>query len=261
MKSHMQTSKFFKTAAVTLALGLSSIAWADSAVEATSAKVKAALASDVRTAADKSRDLERKPLETLAFFGLKDNMRVLELSPGGGWYTKILGNVLRDKGELYLAMGLKYLGNGLNDWGYDHVKVISDDNVETAPTSFRGISDVKTINLPLRDLDMVLTFRNAHNFTEDARRKIDKAVFDSLKPGGIYGVVDHTRRHMEPAQQERWRRIDPVEVILEATQAGFEFVGYSDLHRNPADMLIHDSTHESLNRYSDRFTLKFRKPL
>jgi predicted methyltransferase len=85
-------------------------------------------------------------------------------------------------------------------------------------------------------------------------------VFDSLKPGGIYGVVDHTRRHNDPTTSENWRRIDPVLVIKEALDAGFVFEGYSNLHFRPDDELRYDSQRPSLAGYSDRFTLKFRKP-
>lgn len=260
MLKTLQKTPLMGSALVLLTMLSSMAATAATSVVSTQAKVSAALASDVRSAEERARDGERKPAETLAFFGLKDDMSVLELFPGRGWYTKILGNVLKDNGQLTLALGLSYMGNSLEDWGYGYVKKIPDTNAVMNPTAQRGIFDLTKIDLPKDTYDMVLTFRNAHNMTVDARRKLDTAVLAALKPGGIYGVIDHTRRHMEPFNEERWRRLDPVEVILEATQAGFEFVGYSDLHRNPDDGLVYDSTHESLNRYSDRFTLKFRKP-
>ncbi|HHQ13531.1 MAG TPA: methyltransferase, partial [Chromatiales bacterium] len=73
-------------------------------------KIQAAMQSEVRSDADRARDENRKPVETLEFFGLKDDMRVLELVPEGGWYTKILAPVLADKGQLYLAIGTRQLG-------------------------------------------------------------------------------------------------------------------------------------------------------
>ncbi len=107
---------------------------------------------------------------------------------------------------------------------------------------------------------MVLTFRNVHNISKSSRAELNKAVFDALKPGGIYGIIDHTRRHMAPITRETWRRADPVEIVKEALDAGFEFVGFSDLHYRPDDELRYDTTRPSIDRFSDRFTLKLRKP-
>ena len=107
---------------------------------------------------------------------------------------------------------------------------------------------------------MILTFRNAHNFTAETRARLNKAAFAALKPGGVYGIVDHTKRHMEPLGDWTWRRLDPVMVILEAVQAGFIFEAYSDLHARQEDELKYDTRHDSLVNESDRFTLKFRKP-
>jgi predicted methyltransferase len=107
---------------------------------------------------------------------------------------------------------------------------------------------------------MVLTFRNAHNLNSAARTSLNRAVFAALKPGGIYGVVDHTKRHMQGIKKWTWRRSDPVQIIHEAILAGFEFVDYSDIHARPEDELLYDTRHDSLINETDRFTLKFRKP-
>jgi predicted methyltransferase len=116
------------------------------------------------------------------------------------------------------------------------------------------------IDLPIKDVDMVLTFRNLHNMTPETRAKLNRAVFTALRPGGIYGIIDHTRRHNEPGTVETWRRIDPVLVIKELLDAGFELVDYSNLHYRPDDELRYDTARPSVANYSDRFTLKFRKP-
>ena len=94
----------------------------------------------------------------------------------------------------------------------------------------------------------------------EAKNEILRRFQAALKPGGVYGIVDHTRRHNEPASAETWRRVDPVLVIKEVLDAGFVFEAYSDLHYRPDDDLRFDSQRESLKGYSDRFTLKFRKP-
>ena len=110
------------------------------------------------------------------------------------------------------------------------------------------------------DLDMVLTFRNVHNFDAEARNIMNTAVFESLKPGGLYGVVDHTRRHMEPLNNENRRRIDPVLVVKEMLDIGFEFVGFSDLHYRADDELEYEVGRRSVSGNTDRFTFLFRKP-
>ena len=107
---------------------------------------------------------------------------------------------------------------------------------------------------------MVLTFRNAHNLDSAGRISLSEAAFAALKPGGVFGVVDHTKRHMEAFSKATWRRTDPVQIIKEALAAGFEFVDYSDLHARPEDGLEFDTRHESLVNESDRYTLKFTKP-
>src|SRR5690606_35185889 len=109
-------------------------------------------------------------------------------------------------------------------------------------------------------VDLVLTFRNYHNFSEAARRAINDSSFDALKPGGLYGIVDHTRRHMEPDNTENGRRVDPVLVIKEVQEAGFELVDYTDVLRRPDDELRYEVGRRSVTGNTDRFTLLFRKP-
>ncbi|MBM4224035.1 MAG: class I SAM-dependent methyltransferase, partial [Gammaproteobacteria bacterium] len=194
---------------------------APTAKSETALAIEKALASPIRTAEERARDnLERKPVQTLEFFGLQPNMTVVEIMPGAGWYTKVLGQVLADKGTLHVSIGASRLAPRLKEWGLDKVKV-SDGKFVTKPSGQRGVFDAESIEIPVQNADLVLTFRNLHNMTPGARALVNKAVFDTLKPGGVYGVVDHTRRHNEPTSPENWRRIDPVVVIKEALDAGF----------------------------------------
>ena len=110
------------------------------------------------------------------------------------------------------------------------------------------------------NVDMVLTFRNVHNFDAESRALMHAQVFKSLKSGGLYGVVDHTRRHMEPETPENRRRIDPVLVVKEMLDQGFEFVGYSDLHYRADDELRFEVGRRTVTGNTDRFTFLFRKP-
>jgi predicted methyltransferase len=227
----------------------------------TTIAIEKALASDIRTPEERARDFpERKPVQTLGFFGLKPNMTVVELFPGGGWYTKILGQVLADKGKLYITMGQTRTAAKLAEWKLDKVVPI-DAKATLAPTDQYGIFQASSIEIPVRDADMVLTFRNYHNMTPATRALLNKQIFMALKPGGVYGIVDHTKRHMEPYNPETWRRADPVLVIKEVQAAGFVFEDFATLHFRPDDMLLYDSQRESIKGYSDRFTLRFRKPL
>ena len=120
--------------------------------------------------------------------------------------------------------------------------------------------DLSKFDLGVDDADMFITVRNLHNFTQETRHVMHDGVYSALKSGGIYAIIDHTRRHNDPGGIEIWRRVDPVQVIKEVEAAGFEFVDYSNMHARPDDTLEFDTTRPSLNRYSDRFTMKFRKP-
>lgn len=220
-------------------------------------KVKAALAADTRTEAETARDANRKPLETLKFFGLTDDMEVLELVPGGGWYTKVLAPVLAENGKLALSIGTQGVMTLIEENGWD-VDVI--ETGQFSPVEGSRLYRIIDSDFGSERFDMVLTFRNLHNFNEVGRNDINNAVFQALKPGGLYGVVDHTRRHMQDDTYENWRRMDPVLAIKEIQAAGFELVDYSDLHYRPDDELLYEVGRKTVTGNTDRFTLLFRKP-
>ena len=224
------------------------------------AKVEAALAAETRHDKDRMRDENRMPVETLNFFGLKDNMRVLELIPGGGWYTRILAPVLAENGEYYVALRTGHVvENVLSTRNFPNVKVL-----ETSANVHRPMGApaylIDAFEFDVSDLDMVLTFRNQHNFGAEGRARVNQQVFASLKSGGVYGIVDHTRRHMEPRTPENRRRLDPVLVIKEVIAEGFEFVDYADLHYRADDELEYEVGRHTVTGNTDRFTLLFRKP-
>ena len=228
--------------------------------DAVEAKLKAAMQSDVRTAEEIDRDANRKPIETLEFFGLRDDMKVVELLPGGGWYTKLLAPVLAENGELYEALGTGNIkANLLGKDGFDKVTVVAEDANIFRPEGSRTYA-LEMSGLGVTDADIVFTFRNYHNFGAEGRAAMNKAVYDALKPGGTYAVVDHHRRHMEPDNPENGRRIDPVLAIQEIQAAGFELVDFSDLHYRPDDELRYEVGRKTVTGNTDRWTLKFRKP-
>ena len=188
-------------------------------------------------------------------------MQVLELLPGGGWYTKLLAPTLEAKGKLYIAIGAERTGEALKGQpGFGSLEVIPFDCINFVRTAGEMRTTVPEFSFGVKRLDMVLTFRNMHNFTEEGRANINTAVFEALKSGGIYGVVDHTRRHMQASDNEVWRRMDPVTVIKEVQAAGFEFVDFSPLHFRPDDELRYEVGRKTVTGNTDRFTLLFKKP-
>ena len=227
----------------------------------TSEKIAAALKDERRSPAEIDRDKNRKPLETLEFFRLKDDMTVLEIMPGGGWYTTILGPVLAERGRLLLTIGAERTAERLiGQPGFESTELIPFDrsNITRSTTSRAMI--MPAFSLGVKKVDLALTFRNLHNLTPEARQHMNKAVFDTLKKGGMYGVVDHTRRHMQGDSTEVWRRLDPVLAIQEIQAAGFQLLDYSDLHYRPDDELRYEVGRKSVTGNTDRFTLLFVKP-
>ena len=227
---------------------------ADSA--ATRDKIEQALTSSFRDAAETARDANRKPGEVLEFFGLEDDMKVLEISPATGYWSKLVGPTLCENGgELIFSVGVS------DDFKND---VMSLDGLECSSAIN---NDITLRNLPEfsfddSQFDMVLTFWNLHNPSVEGRENLNEAAFSALKSGGIYGVVDHTRRHLEPTSREaqNGRRLDPVLIIKEMIDVGFEFVDFSPMHYHPEDDLSQEVGTPGVRGNTDRFTMSFRKP-
>lgn len=223
-------------------------------------RVLAAVQGEIRTPEERARDVNRMPAEILEFFRMRENMRVIEILPAGGWFTKILGPVLADEGKLYVvhpegfyAEAYRRIADlpGLEqvdelDWG-------ATASGSGGPFSPSGRWEVEPV-------DLAVTFRNYHNFTPADRATVNRSVFDALKPGGYYGIVDHTRRHNEPTNRENGRRVDPVLVIKEVQEAGFELVDFSNLYYRPNDALALEVGNPEVNDLTDRIALLFRRP-
>jgi len=226
--------------------------------EPTQEKIEAALAADIRDEGDTERDRNRRALETLEFFGLTEDMTILELMPGSGWYTKILAPVVAENGQYFGAIGTGRIESLMSEPGFEQMELVATDANMFRADGDRFLS-LEFDGLGVEDVDMVLTFRNYHNFNAEARAALNEAVYDALAPGGIYAVVDHTRRHMEPDGPENGRRVDPVLAIMEIQNAGFRLVDFSTLHRRPDDELRYEVGRETVTGNTDRWTLKFIK--
>lgn len=226
----------------------------------TEAKIKAAMKADIRTDAERERDRNRRPVQTLAFFGLEHDMKIVELLPGGGWYTKLLVPTVAENGEYYAAIGTGRVKERLaGKPGFEKLNIVAEDAELWREEGSRFYS-MKLDSLGVTDADIVFTFRNYHNFADDGRAAMNKAAFDALKSGGIYAVVDHTARHMEPLTDSNRRRFDPVKAIKEIQDAGFVLVDYSTLHYREDDELEYEVGARSVSGNTDRWTLKFVKP-
>lgn len=223
-------------------------------------RVRDAMAADIRTPEERARDANRMPAEVLSFFRLEEDMRVIEILPVSGWYTKILAPLLRENGKLYVTHPAPtFYSEAFNEVtdleGLGEVEEIGWGAEATGDDPFfaSGPWDVDPV-------DMVLTFRNYHNFSAAERMAVNESAYGALRPGGYYGIVDHTRRHMEPDNDENGRRMDPVLVIKEVEDAGFDFVDFTDLLHRPQDELLYEVGTEGVSGNTDRFTLLFRKP-
>jgi predicted methyltransferase len=218
------------------------------------------LQSDLRTAEDRARDPNRQPWDTLPFFRMREDMRVIEILPAGGWYTKILAPLLREEGKLYVTHPPGFYADAFAEVaslpGMEEVEQIgwgATGGGSGGPFGPSGRWDVEPV-------DLIVTFRNYHNFSPEDRMAVNRSALDALKPGGYYGIVDHTRRHMEAGTRENGRRVDPVLVIKEVQESGFEFVDFSDTLRRPNDLLVLEVGNPEVSDRADGFTLLFRKP-
>jgi predicted methyltransferase len=223
-------------------------------------RVQAAMQGEIRTPEERARDVNRLPVEILSFFRMREDMRVIEVLPAGGWFTKILAPVLREKGKLYVTHPEGFYADAFAPLkrlpGLDKVEEIGWGASGGGSGGAFGPSGKWNV----APVDLVVTFRNYHNFSPADRATVNRSTFDALKPGGFYGIVDHTRRHNEPGSRENGRRVDPVLVIKEVQAAGFVLVDFSNLYYRPNDALSMEVGNPAVNDRTDRIALLFKKP-
>jgi len=245
---------------------------ASAADPAPSPALRAAIAAPTRTPANVARDRYRHPAETLAFFGVKPGQTVVEVWPSGGWYTEILAPYLKT-GTYWAAVpalpakGIDAL-KAAHPGTYDRVKFATFPAVSGQPTVPNGSADV------------VLTFRNVHNWRfgpADRTQAAFDQMFAMLKPGGTLGVVEHRLpEDLATVTEGTSGYMKRSSVIAFATRAGFRLAGESAINANPKDTHDHpegvwtlppvyrlkdvDRTKYAAVGESDRMTLKFVKP-
>ncbi|MEZ4331975.1 MAG: methyltransferase [Myxococcota bacterium] len=247
----------------------------------TAKAVEAAARGSQRSADHVARDVYRHPVETLAFFGLRDDMTVVEALPGGElWYTEILAPVLRDHGQLVVA-SYDLDAPGVVDYQRSaHAALLR--RIEEEPEVFGRVevgelSPPHGVDLgPPGSADLVLTFRSTHGWINGGvAADVYQAFYDVLKPGGVLGVVQH--RAGPRTNREAFSGYVPEEVVIAlAEQAGFVLEGQSEINANPRDTADwpagvwtlppsfrlgdRDRAQYRAIGESDRMTLRFRKP-
>jgi predicted methyltransferase len=235
---------------------------------ATEAKLKTALAGAQRGEANKARDGFRRPLETLKFAGLKDNMAVMEIYPGGGWWTEILAPVLAEKGKYIAAQPNAKAVASLQEKGAKDAASFGKMQVIAFPET----------NVPAGSVDMVLTFRNLHNWMgRGTEKQMFDAMFAALKPGGYLAIKEHrapTTAPQDPKAASGYVREDFAIKTVESS--GFKLVEKSEINANPKDTKNYpkgvwtlppnyaegetDKAKYAAIGESDRFTMLFQKP-
>lgn len=215
-----------------------------------------AVADPARPAADKERDANRKPADTLAFAGVKPGDHVVELAPGKGYYTRLLSAVVGTQGTVTTVSSVPK-----PDAPPPPVKAIAEDpHYGNVHPTFQKLAEVK---LP-PDTDVVWTTQNYHDFhniPDVSVATLNKAVFDALKPGGVYFVLDHSAPAGSGTRDtDTTHRIDEETVKQELKTAGFELAGESDILRNKDDPRTGKVFEPPIQGHTDQFLLKFRKP-
>ena len=239
------------------------------------------LNSDHRSQVNKGRDKFRNPKQTLEFFGLKPNSNVMEITPGRGWYTEIIAPIVKENGTFSSVI------YEINDSSKTYFKKLDKyyrSKLEQRPDIYSNVRlitiDPKNPKYNLnKKVDMVLTFRNVHNWAKaKSAESMFSFFFDSLKSGGVFGVVEHRAFNDTPIQEQIRSGYMTEKFVIElAKKVGFKFVSSSDVNNNPKDTKKHsggvwtllpnlrgvkesEKLKYSQIGESDRMTLKFLKP-
>lgn len=249
----MKVSHFAAVAAIALAGGIGAAFAADSIP----ANIAAAVANPNRPQADRDRDALRKPAEVLAFIKVKPGEQVLELIPGGGYFTRILSGAVGPKGHVTEAVPQRGGGD-----------MRQTSNGVAADPHFANVSEMAFTPDAIGKagpVDLVFTAQNYHDLHLTRLNLdvpgLDKQIYAALKPGGIFFIEDHAAAPgADISSADKLHRIDEDFVKKEVESVGFKLVGESKLLRNPADdhsKLVFDP---SIRGHTDQFLLIFKKP-
>ncbi|MFL6731374.1 MAG: class I SAM-dependent methyltransferase [Sphingomicrobium sp.] len=213
----------------------------------------AVLADPIRPAADVARDVDRKPVELMEFAGVRPGVKVAELAPGGGYFTRLLTGAVGPTGHVYAFSG--------------RASPALQEIAGKRPNLTVSVAEPGTIPVP-EPVDIVWTTLNYHDFKNnklpaggDVAQALNAAAFRALKPGGIYLIVDHeTAPGAGASQTSTLHRIEDTVVRQEVQAAGFVLDAESNLLRHPADDHSAKVQETGIRGKTDQFVLKFRKP-
>ena len=254
-------NNYKKTAIVTLLVLLAPLLAHAQSLSQVQQKVADVMQMDHRTDAERARDADRDPVNAIDFMGLEDDMTVIEFIPASqAYYTKILGPVLVDKGHL-MVVDTQGTFNRWGDWiERDDMAMVHQVPIDNPFSRTQGVYTPGEIDfgLPAGSADKFLQIREYHNFSVEDNARINAKVFETLKSGGEYVIIDHTRRHMEDENRALARREDPVDVIIQVQAAGFVLDRQSDMFFEKSDDLTKEVG--EISNMTDRFFLVFRKP-
>lgn len=219
-----------------------------------------ALADPARPAEERARDDARQAAGLLAFAGVAPGDTVLDLIMGGGYFTRLLAAAVGPEGRVIAFQPTEFIAF-LPRYGEQQSAVAAAyDNVEPLTVSLGELA------LPPGSADLVWTTQNYHDlhlgaFPVDTAARVNAAVFEALRPGGVYLVSDHFAADGSGlAAADDLHRIDRQAVIDEVTAAGFVLDGESDLLRRPEDARTANVFDETIRGHTDQFVLRFRKP-
>ena len=223
-------------------------------------KIRAAMRQPYRSDVNRARDRNRDPVGAMTFCRLNDDMTVIEFGPGRGWYTELLGPLLKDRGRHYVAFSAERLARLDDKLRLEPLSRVRKLPIPVERHPERRKFVFRSLDFRIADADLLLNIREYHNIDRDSVAVFNRAVYTALKPGGYYCVIDHTRRHMAQDNSENRRRIDPVLVIRQVQRAGFRFVDFAALFYRADDELRYEVGRRTVAGNTDRFTLLFQKP-
>jgi predicted methyltransferase len=224
--------------------------------------ITAAVADPARPDADRQVDPDRKPAESVAFAGVKEGQKVVDLLPGRGYFTRIFSVVVGPKGHVYAVPPPRRPNapEGSPDPAAASQAIAADPHYSNVSVLVARVTDLK---LP-EPVDVIWTSRNyhdLHNIPNVDVEAFDKAMFDALKPGGVFIVLDHAAEKGSGFRDtSTLHRVDPEAVKTEVESAGFKFVGQSEILRNANDPHTAKVFDATVQGKTDQFLLKFSKP-
>jgi predicted methyltransferase len=258
----MSCSRIGLLALLSLVLGNAALG-ANSAADSVAQKaIATAMSERSRPATDTARDADRKPAATLAFLGIKPRDKIADYAAGAGYFTRLFAAVVGPEGHVYASVpsALFQYPNIVKGIAEMQTYAVTHPNVSV---SFGSALDAAKYP---EKLDVFWISQNYHDLHDDFMGPVDmaafnRAVYDSLKPGGLYVVLDHVAAAGSPANvTDTLHRIEPATVRREVETAGFEFDGQSTLLANPADPHTAGVFDPSIRGRTDQFILRFRRP-